>query len=117
MSSNKIFKGKSLRELQTPEEKLRRVSFDSRVCDDLSEVILQFLPIKDKFRLECVSKQFQRTVYKRHYTLIVRYGMIKNLTAFKSILKKLPIIKSLIFYWIKPLNNSTIDLVIKYCSH
>ena len=42
----------------------RRQTFEERICDDLSEVILQFLSLEDRFRLECVSKQFQRTVYK-----------------------------------------------------
>ena len=40
-------------------------SFDDRICDDLCEVILQYLPLKDQIKLECVSKQFQRTVYRR----------------------------------------------------
>ena len=47
--------------------KYRRDSFSDRVCDDLSEVILQYLSLKDKLRLECVSKQFQRTVFQRNY--------------------------------------------------
>ena len=49
----------------------RRDSFSHRVCDDLSEVILQFLPIENKFRFECVSKQFQRTVFQKQYELNV----------------------------------------------
>ena len=40
----------------------KRQSFSHRICDDLSEVILQYLPFEDKLRLEGVSKQFQRTV-------------------------------------------------------
>ena len=40
-------------------------SFDDRICDDLSEVLLQFLPLKHKVRLDCVSKQFQRTVFQK----------------------------------------------------
>ena len=51
------------------EDIYRRDSFDDRFCDDLSEVILQFLPLKDKLRLECVSKQFQRTVFQKLYEL------------------------------------------------
>ena len=39
-------------------------SFSDRICDDLSEVILQYLSLEDRFRLECVSKQFQRTVFR-----------------------------------------------------
>ena len=41
----------------------KRQSFDERICDDLSEVILQYLSIEDKLKFESVSKQFQRTVF------------------------------------------------------
>ncbi len=40
-----------------------RLSFD-RLCDDIVFEILSFLPIKDKIRLECVSKQFQRCIIR-----------------------------------------------------
>ena len=53
-----------LNEFQSKDDKYRRDSFDDRFCDDLSEVLLQFLPIKDKLKLECVSKQFQRTIFQ-----------------------------------------------------
>ena len=33
-------------------------SFDDRFCDDLCEDILQYLPLKEKLRLECVSNRF-----------------------------------------------------------
>ncbi len=36
---------------EKPEDYYKRDSLSDRVCDDLFEVILQFLPIKDKFRL------------------------------------------------------------------
>jgi hypothetical protein len=48
----------------------KRQSFDVRVCDDLSEELLQYLTIEDKLRLECVSKQFQRTVFTKHNNLV-----------------------------------------------
>ena len=41
----------------------KRQSFDERICDDLCHLILQYLPLKYKLRLECVSKQFQRNIY------------------------------------------------------
>ena len=40
-------------------------SFSDRFCDDLCEDILQFLSLEDKLRLESVSKQFQRTLFRR----------------------------------------------------
>ena len=51
------------------EDNYRRDSFDDQFCDDLCEVLLQFLSFEDKLRLECVSKQFQRTVFQRHHKL------------------------------------------------
>src|SRR3954468_10230152 len=43
---------------------------------DLSEVLLQYLPLKHKLRLESVSKQFQRTVLKKHYHLVISFCVI-----------------------------------------
>ena len=50
---------------------LRSDSFDDRFCDDLCEDILQYLPLKDKLRLECVSKQFQRTVLQKQNEIVL----------------------------------------------
>ena len=94
-------------------------SFDERFCDDLSEVILQYLPLKDKLRLEGVSKQFQRTVFQRHYDLFIntngpkdhKYYLVRknslkinhnyyfiedqSFNSFKALLKKCPNITSI----------------------
>ena len=51
------------------EDNYRRDSFCDRFCDDLCEEILQYLSLEDKLRIECVSKQFQRSVFKRQYEL------------------------------------------------
>ena len=59
----------SLSKIRRIDDNYRRDSFDERVCYDLSEVLLQFLPIEDKFKFESVSKQFQRTVFERHSEL------------------------------------------------
>ncbi len=40
-----------------------RLSFDC-LCDDIVIEIFNYLPIKDKIRLECVSKQFQRCIIR-----------------------------------------------------
>ena len=53
------------KKIDSKEDNYRRDSFDDRFCDDLCEEILQYLSLEDKFRLEYVSKQFQRTVFKR----------------------------------------------------
>ncbi len=47
----------------------KRQSFGDRICDDLSEDILQYLPLKHKFRLESVSKQFQRTIFTKQKSI------------------------------------------------
>ena len=43
-------------------------SFD-RFGDDLSELILSFLPFEDKIRFECVSKQWQSLIYNKQFKL------------------------------------------------
>ena len=102
------------------EDNYRRDSFCDRFCDDLSEVILQYLSLEDKLRLQCVSKQFQRTVFKRQYDLFIHmsdpeiselnlYGIrsnlnirrdyyyfkVQSLDSFKALLKKCPNITSI----------------------
>jgi hypothetical protein len=53
---------------ESTDENIYRQSFH-RFCDDLCEEILLFLPINDKIRLECVSKQFKRCLIKRQTIL------------------------------------------------
>ena len=102
-------------------------SFSDRFCDDLSEVILQYLSLEDKLRLQCVSKQFQRTVFQRHYELYINMRgpedhkyFLKNkdkylirkvnnyyyitstdqsLNAFKALLKQCPNITSIVVFF------------------
>ena len=50
---------------------VNKKSFSDRICDDLCEEILQYLSLEDKLKLEGVSKQFQRTVLKKHYELSI----------------------------------------------
>ena len=59
-------------------------SFSDRFCDDLCEDILQYLSLEDKLRLECVSKQFQRTVFKRHYKLYLNMSADKHKNYFNN---------------------------------
>ena len=120
MSSNKI---------RTIDDNYRIDSFEDRVCDDLCEVLLQFLPLKVKFKFECVSKQFQRTVFQSQEELVYKI-LFGNKIEFnlqdgklcsplespqlEALLKKLPNIKSLIFDFPLNLNKSEIDIIIKY---
>ena len=64
------------------EDNYRRDSFDDRFCDDLCEEILKYLSLEDKLRLECVSKQFQRTVFQRQYELYINIKGRKYLRFF-----------------------------------
>ena len=96
----------------------KRQSFSERFCDDLCEEILQYLSLEDKLRLQCVSKQFQRTVFQRQYELFINivsdeakyywkykycinsrdnyfYFKDQSLDSFKALLKKCPNITSI----------------------
>ena len=87
-----------------------RQSFSERICDDLCEEILQYLSLEDKLKLEGVSKQFQRTIFKKHYELTIdsnnskfknkdKYLYIENqfldLKSLEVLLKKCPNITSI----------------------
>ena len=118
-------------------------SFDDRFCDDLCEEILQYLPLNEKMRFECVSKQFQRTVFRRvHQFRLVEfetafifegiYNFIPNtiwklkyssdelkmLMSFESLLKKCPNIDSIRYI---SQNSQNIKLMLqmftKYCNN
>src|SRR5882757_7873233 len=47
-----------------------RQSYD-RFGDDLCEVLLSYMSLEDRFRYECLSKQWQSLVYKTQTDLIV----------------------------------------------
>ena len=46
-------------------------SFD-RFSDDLTELILSYLTLEDKIRLECVTKRWRRLVFNKQYCLEIR---------------------------------------------
>ena len=119
-------------------------SFEERFCDDLCEDILQYLPLEDKLRLESVSKQFQRTVFRRVYEIEKAvlfeshndgrfegsYSMtytprisseFEFLKAIESILKKCPNIQSIDLspFHRRKYNNLklVLQLITKYCNH
>ena len=107
-------------------------SFDDRICDDLSEVLLQFLPLEVKQRLECVSKQFQRTVFQKQFSINLYSSLESNekmsqLTeeqtfkmfytkSIESLLNKCPNIqKMFIFVENNRIFKSILPLITKYC--
>ena len=50
--------------------KALKASFD-RFGDDLSELIVSYLTIEDKFRFQCLSKQWRRLVFNKTYVLMI----------------------------------------------
>ena len=108
-----------------------RQSFSDRICDDLCEEILQYLSLEDKLRLQCVSKQFQRTVFQRQYELYIcvrqrvflstkfpnddSYHIeVHNLDSIKVLLKKCPNITSIEF---DGEVNEVFPLIIENCNN
>src|SRR5882672_3599690 len=67
----------------------RRQSMD-RLGDDLCQHLLSFLSLEDRFRCECVSKQWQRVVYKTQTELTINKQLNRKLIAksFKLMLRK-----------------------------
>ena len=113
-------------------------SFSDRICDDLCEEILQYLSLEDKLKLEGVSKQFQRTVLKKHYELTIetdncipnrkvkeeyKYLYIENkyitLKSLEVLLKKCPNITSIELSEVDGIcdYNPVFRLITKYCNN
>ena len=98
-------------------------SFSDRFCDDLCEDILQYLPLKDKLRLECVSKQFQRTVFVKQFSLFLlrdsNSELISNyLESIETVLKKCPNIQRIESYpGLSEIPKYSLQLITKYCNH
>ena len=89
-NNEKSLKTNVLNILSTNDSK--RDSFETRICDDLSQYILQFLSFKDKLNFECVSKQFQRSVFNR---LLLDLDYMSSISALKAMLKKCPNVRSI----------------------
>ena len=72
----------------------RRDSFSHRICDDLCQYIVQYLSVEERDRLQCVSKQFQRTVFAPKIRLVIdlEYDLKKRgfFERFRHILKNFP---------------------------
>jgi hypothetical protein len=50
---------------------IKKCSFE-RFCDDLCVYLLSYLPLRDKVRLECVSKQWNRCVFATQECLSIK---------------------------------------------
>ena len=109
-------------------------SFD-RYGDDLCELILGYLSFSDKIRVECVSTQFCRSVYKNQYELSIDdkfFAKLKrtdtlgnewtDIKSFKTFVKKLSSLKRLTIkyntFWCKFSKFlQIIELTLKYCKY
>jgi hypothetical protein len=91
-------------------------SFD-RFGDDLCEVLISYLSISDKIRLECVSKQWKNLIFNKQNIIFVNYNVdpnksIKvptNITSdvklFEKILQKFRFIEKIFIQTIGVTNN------------
>ena len=112
--------------------------FNDRICDDLCEVILNYLPIEEKFRLESVSKQFQRCIFNKQtvielkgcdqkknnrknlYNCLVLTANSRyiNIKAFESLLKKCRYCNDFRFKsYLIANREEVLESVIKYCRY
>ena len=116
----------SLSKVESNEDNYRIDSFDDRICDDLCEFILKYLSLEDKLRLECVSKQFQRTAFLSQCLDYLKVPQINgfNIESYKQLFKKYSKINTIIFdnnygfQWFSPqLCSDLIELIIKYCNN
>ena len=91
------------------EDNYRRDSFCDRFCDDLCEEILQYLTLEDKLRIQCVSNQFQRTVFKRQYELFI------NTKGAESHLSHITSRLSNYYYYIEDESLDSLKALLKKC--
>jgi hypothetical protein len=103
-----------------------RQSFN-RFCDDYVIELLKYLPLEDKIRLLCVSKQFVRCLPMRQYSLMSWIGYSNyrnnlnqlsryrffNFNAFKTILSKFKYIRRFSFTHLDNNNKEKILAIIK----
>ena len=125
---------KTLRSEALDRQTVNKKSFSDRICDDLCEEILQYLSLEDKLKLEDVSKQFQRTVLKKHCELTIKahkcsnkrtdeYFHIENifidLKSLEVLLKKCPNITSIDLRQSKRKYdfNPVFRLITKFCNN
>ena len=102
-------------------------SFEDRIDDDLFELIISYLPIKDKLRFESVSKRFQRFVFNKQNVLVIssfdnlsdvlfKHGQI-NVSLLETVLKKFRFINAIsikIIYWNE---SEVLNTITQNCKH
>ncbi len=97
-----------------------------RFGDDLCEVLISYLSISDKIRLECVSKQWKSLIYNKQKLIINCNGNKKDVidlptnistdkTLFEKMLQKFRFIEEILI--LKPRNNKLFEALIDNCDH
>ncbi|XP_054155992.1 uncharacterized protein LOC128954438 isoform X2 [Oppia nitens] len=101
-------------------------SFD-RFGDDLCQLLLQYLPIEVKLRLESVSKQWKSLIFTTETHLVFDDRLLETLSLisltenkkttnyFKTIVKKCPNITTVTISYIY-LPDNYLELMIRYCN-
>ena len=101
----------------------------NRFDDDLSEVLITYLSIEDKFRFECLSKQWQRLVFNKEKQLTIDFrsddqklftkdnNWVINSTKLESILKKWSNLTAI--HLLNDIENKeeVFQLILKYVKH
>ena len=108
-------------------------SFD-RFGDDLTELIVGYLPIQDKFRLQCLSKRIQSLIFTKQWILklsiwdknftnrlvnetsIANYRQLKY-QVFEVILKKLRFVTDIVIDDRIVVNSRVLLIISKHCHH
>jgi hypothetical protein len=105
-------------------------SFD-RFGDDLCEVLISYLSISDKIRLECVSKQWKNLIFNKQNIIFVNYNVDPNnsiivpinitsdVKLFEKILQKFRFIEEIFTITSGATNNSCkiFGALINNCNH
>ena len=78
-----------------------------RFGDDFTELILSYLTLEDKMRLECVSKQWKRCVFEKQF--VIEIGHSRKTT--KNSINKAVEFKNLRL----DLDNRLFEIVLKKC--
>ena len=95
-----------------------------RFGDDLTELILSYLTLEDKIRLECVSKQWQRLVFNKQFEFGMNFiQAMKDKRShwtmkqmLESLLKKCPnIMKAELITTFSMKKSEVLPLIGRYC--
>ena len=95
-----------------------------RFGDDLTELILSFFTLEDKFRLECVSKQWKRYIFGKQFLLMfsndddhsmyrVCGNRLSSEESIESVLKKCPNITKVFLY--STVKREVLSMIGQYC--